>query len=89
MDTVPPDSLQPVPSVLHQGATPTMPTPARALFPPTPVGIGEEGCCMNFLLPILYKRREDTPHNKVRVLKRGGYPLTPFEEKEEKEDEEE
>ena len=61
-----------------------MPTPARAYFAPTPEGI-------SCIVPEIRKRKRlVTPHEKSkRILKRGGYPLTPHEEEEEEEEGEE
>ena len=65
-----------------------MPTPARALFVPTPP---EEGIINCENPPDLRKRKRfHTPHDKTkRILKRGGFPLTPHEEEEEEEEGEE
>ena len=64
-----------------------MPTPARELFAPTPP---EQGI-INSDCPDLRKRKHlNTPHDKSkRILKRGGYPLTPHEEEKEEEEGEE
>jgi len=64
-----------------------IPTPVRALFVPTPP---EEGIINCDYLPELRKRKRHTPHDKTkRILKRGGFPLTPHEEEEEEEEGEE
>ena len=61
-----------------------MPTPARALFAPTPP---EQGIC-NIECPETRTRKRCTPHEKTkRILKRGGFPLTPHEEEKEEEKE--
>ena len=66
-----------------------MPTPARVLFAPTPEGT------LNISVPVLRtrKRNLDTPHNSKNwwVLKKGGgdFPLTPHEDEEEGQEEQE
>ena len=64
-----------------------MPTPARrVLFAPTPEGT------LNISVPVLRTRKRNlyTPHNsKNCVLKRGGFPLTPHEDEEEGQEEQE
>ena len=71
-------------STIPTPASVGMPTPARALFAPTPP---EQGI-FSIECPETRKRKRFTPHEKTkRILKRGGFPLTPHEEEKEEEKE--
>ena len=86
---LPTPEVESLPSLLEvEGVPTTTPAPARVLFAPTPDENGEG--TFNFRVPLLKatKRRFDTPHGSMNwVLKRGVYPLTPYVDGEEEEEE--